>query len=237
MNSTIGPHPVYAAESQETPSGFGLYCPEGQTIKLFKGEHLDRPRNEDESPLVLYVQSGQIVCSFFLHEGTNRTLFMRGNGRAFLNENTPAIKSLGTVRYTARRNTTLVGFSRQKVGELVGRDPSLLDELLDLEHRAFVQIGYRAALTDIPSASERILQWLRDLGRGNPVDDDGCATIACNLTLEGMSDYLNIHITTLTRLLASLKAQGLLERTRTHLVVKDLSAIERLLRTEDVMLY
>lgn len=237
MQSTIGPNPVYAKESQEEPSGFGLYSNEGRTFKLFKGESLSFPYSGEEEPLVLYVASGQIACSFRLHGGSHRTLFMRGHGRAFLNENTAEVRKLGSVCYTARRNAVLVGFTRSQVRNLVQRDESLFDELLALEHRAFVQIAYRAALTDIPSASERILQWLRDLGRGHPVQPNGSAVVPCNLTLEALSDYLNIHITTLTRLLASLKTQGLLERTRTHLVVKDFDAIERLLQTEDVMLY
>lgn len=51
------------------------------------------------------------------------------------------------------------------------------------------------------------------------------------------TDFLNVHITTLSRLLASLKQEGVLERRKGCLVIKDVGAVERHLAGENVVLY
>lgn len=236
MVKTVSPNPIYRSD-WESGEGFGAHAHEAREIKLFKGERIESTCSGEDDPYLFYIKTGQIKCTFSRDGIEGRVLFMRGERSAFINENEKPLRKVGSVRYVARHDTVLAAFSRQQVFELVSADRSLFDELLAIEHRAFIQMGYRASLLDIQSSSERILTWLSDLCEGQKQRADGAFEVPCNLTLEGMSDFLHVHITTLSRLLASLKQDGILERGKKVLVIKDVHAIDRLLEQGNVDLY
>lgn len=236
MVTTVSPNPIYRSD-RASGEGFGVHGDKARDVKLFKGEYIDSVCSDMDDLYLFYIKTGQIKCTFSRGSVEGRVLFMRGEGSAFINENEKAVRRVGSVRYVARHDTVLAAFSKQQVFELVSSDRRLFDELLAIEHRAFVQLGYRASLLDIQSSSERILTWLSDLCEGQRQQPDGSYEIPCNLTLEGMSDFLHVHITTLSRLLASLKQDGILERGKKVLIIKDVQAIERLLGQGDVDLY
>lgn len=238
MATTISPNPAYLYGMQATARKLADHASEGKPIKLFKGEHFDSLRLTDEDLYLFLVLEGQIRCSFLFNGSPeSQSLFMRGAYHAFLNENDRFSAQIGTFRYTARRNTAMVGFTKRQAALFAAEDPALFEDVMTAEHLSFLQLSYRLALGSIHSTSKRILQWLCDLCHTQKPDEDGSVVIPSNMTLEGMSDFLNVHITTLSRLLASLKQEGVLERRKGCLVIKDVGAVERHLAGENVVLY
>ena len=162
MATTISPNPAYLYGMQATARKLADHASEGKPIKLFKGEHFDSLCLTDEDLYLFLVLEGQIRCSFLFNGSPeSQSLFMRGAYHAFLNENDRFSAQIGTFLYTARRNTTMVGFTKRQAALFAAEDPALFEDVMTAEHLSFLQLSYREAF--IPPAS---------------ASSNGCATCA-----------------------------------------------------------
>ena len=131
MATTISPNPAYLYGMQATARKLADHASEGKPIKLFKGEHFDSLCLTDEDLYLFLVLEGQIRCSFLFNGSPeSQSLFMRGSYHAFLNENDRFSAQIGTFRYTARRNTAMVGFTKRQAALFAAEDPALFEDCL-----------------------------------------------------------------------------------------------------------
>ena len=141
------------------------------------------------------------------------------------------------MKFVATKDTVVFAFTMQQLFDIVRDDFELFDELMYVVHMSFAQIGHRIGNTGIQSSSKRILTWLTKLCEVREPDAEGVYRIECNLTLQALSDILLVHITTCSKLVTALETQGVIERTKTHLLVKDYEKLLAYKNEENPVLY
>lgn len=190
--------------------------------KLFKNEYIRTSANTLDDPYYYYIDQGQIMATFERESGEPMPLFWRNAGNAFSAEYCD-FASIGRykARFLATKNTVLYAFSQRQLYELMRDDSDLFYEFVHVCHMSFAQMGHRIGNTGCQSSTQRIIMWLQKLCATQPPNLDGSYDIPCTMTLRQLSELLFVHITTCTKLVASLESEGLLRRTRTHIHVSD----------------
>ena len=217
---------------------FERYIDQARKRKLFKGEYIDLSCTDKDQLYFYYIQEGQVKCCFENEDGAQIVLYYRNAGNAFQAEY-HRFASIGQnrMKFVATQNTIAFAFTQQQLFDLVRDDFELFDELLYTVHMSFAQIGHRIGNTGIQSSSKRILTWLTKLCEVRQPDDDSIYRIECNLTLQALSDILLVHITTCSKLMTALETQGVVERTKSQLLVKDYEKLRAYSNEENPVLY
>lgn len=203
------------------------YIDRAKKKKLFKGEFIRTNAKEIDDLYYYYIEEGQIVATFEKESGVGAPLFWRNAGNAF-----PAeyghFASIGRykARFIATKNTVLFGFTQEQLYEIVKEDPDIFYEFVMVCHMSFAQMGHRISNTGYQSSTQRMTMWLQKLCAVNVPDDKGVYRIECNMTLQQISELLFIHLTTATKLFAALENEGIITRTKTHIVVHDLEKLQ-----------
>ncbi|MEG0757084.1 MAG: helix-turn-helix domain-containing protein, partial [Raoultibacter sp.] len=141
------------------------------------------------------------------------------------------------MKFVATKDTILYAFTLQQLFDLVRDDFELFDELMYVVHISFAQLGHRASIAGVHSSSKRILLWLTKLCEVHEPDEQGVYDIECTITLQALSDILYVHITTCSKLMTALEVQGIVERTKGHLLVKDYAKLLAYRNEENPVLY
>ncbi len=217
---------------------FEDFIDQARKRKLFRGEYIDQACLDKDDRYFYYIQKGQIKCCFEAGDGQQIVLYYRNEGNAFQAEY-HRFASIGKnrMKFMATKDTVVFAFTMQQLFDIVREDFELFDELMYVTHMSFAQIGHRIGNTGIHSSSKRILTWLRKLCEVREPDADGVYRIECNLTLQALSDMLLIHITTCSKLMTALETQGVVERTKTYLCVKDFDKLLAYCNEENPVLY
>ncbi len=217
---------------------FADYIDQARKRKLFKGEYIDHPCTDKDDRYFYYIEKGQLKCCFENEDGAQIVLYYRNEGNAFQAEY-HRFASIGKnrMKFIATKDTIVFAFTMQQLFDIVRDDFELFDELMYVVHMSFAQIGHRIGNTGIHSSSKRILTWLTKLCEVREPDAGGVYRIECNLTLQALSDILLVHITTCSKLMSALETQGVVERTKTHLLVKDYERLLAYRNEENPMLY
>lgn len=220
------------------PLVFGAYLERGIRHKMFAGEYVDSVCRTEDDPYLFYIVQGTIAAEFMHEDGTSLTMYKRSEGNAFQSE-FAGIASLGTahLRFVAVENSVTVSFTYAQIYKLVQEDPRTFEDLVYISHMSFGQFAHRLDNTSSPSASHRMLVWLKKLMAVNAPDADGQYRILCNLTLQDISDLLLIHITTCSRLITALRDKGVIDRTKKYIVIKNPTALAELALEENLNLY
>jgi CRP/FNR family cyclic AMP-dependent transcriptional regulator len=208
------------------------YIDQAKKRKLFKGEYIYTKTREHDDLYYYYVEKGQLSCSFTKITGEPAILFYRNAGNAFSAEY-GGIASLGNYKmhYVATMDTIVFGFTERQLYEICVQDPEIFYEFIFNCHMAFGQMGHRISNTAVASSMQRIIIWLIKLCAFREADDQGVYTIPSTITVQQLADLLSIHVTTCSRLLSTLEADGILERG--HKKIRVLS-IERLQNYEAI---
>lgn len=217
---------------------FADYLDRGTHHKLFKGEAFAAMCRQPDDPYLHYLESGRIEIAFRHDDGTRMRLFERGAGNAFQSE-FAGIASQGASRlsFSALENSVITSFTYAQVQRFVAEDPQAFADLVYINHITFGQLSHQLDNVSAQSTSRRMLVWLKKLADTNEPDAEGRHHIACDMTVQEMSDMLMIHTTTCSRLLSALKRQGIVHRSRHELVIDDPAALERLCFEENPLLY
>lgn len=194
----------------------------GHKKKLFKGECIRTKARSVDDPYFYYIDEGQIVSLFENESGEGTPVLWRNAGNAFSAECFD-FASIGRyqARFVAKQNTVLFAFSQKQLYDLMRDDPELFYEFVYVCHMSFAQMAHRLSNTGSQSAVKRLSMWLQKLCVAHDPEPDGSYVIPCTLTLQGLSELLLIHITTCTKLVARLEAEGVIERSRTAIHVLD----------------
>ena len=203
------------------------YIDQGKKKKLFKGECIKMSSKTIDDPYYYYIEEGQIAATFGNESGDSTPLYWRNAGNAFSAECSD-FASIGRykARFIATQNTVLFAFSQRQLYEFMQDDPDLFYEFIYVCHMSFAQMGHRISNTGYQSSTKRMIMWLQKLCATQKQNEDGSYDIACNLTLQQLSELLLIHITTCTKLIATLEGDGVLKRTRTTIHVIDPERLE-----------
>lgn len=217
---------------------FGDYIDQARKRKLFKGEYIDQTCLDKGDRYFYYIEKGQIKCCFENDDGTQLAIYYRNEGNAFQAEY-HRFASIGQnrMKFVATKDTVVFAFTLQQLFDIVREDFELFDELMYVAHMSFAQLGHRANISGIHSSSKRILIWLTKLCEVREPDADGVYDIECSITLQSLSDILQVHITTCSKLMTALETQGIVERTKTHLLVKDYAKLLAYRNEENPVLY
>ena len=217
---------------------FADYLERGDQAKLFKGESMATVCRQPSDPYLNYIASGRVEAVFRRDDGTHMRLYERGAGDAFQGE-FAGIASQGAtrLRFSALENSVIVSFTYEQVRQIVIEDPQAFEDLLYVTHITYGQLGHQLDNVNAQSTSRRILVWLKKLVDTSEPDADGRYHIACDMTVQEISELLMIHVTTCSRLLAALKRRGVMDRTRREIIVSDPSELERLCLEENPILY
>lgn len=217
---------------------FGDYIDQARKRKLFKGEYIDLACADKDDRYFYYIEKGQMKCCFENEDGMQIVLYYRNEGNAFQSEYR-RFASIGQnrMKFIATKDTVVFAFTQHQLFDIVRDDFELFDELLYVVHMSFAQIGHRIGTSGIHSSSKRILTWLTKLCEVREPDAEGVYRIECNLTLQALSDILLVHITTCSKLVTALETQGVIERTKTHLLVKDYEKLLAYCNEENPVLY
>lgn len=217
---------------------FADYIDQARKRKLFKGEYIDLTCADKDDRYFYYIEKGQIKCCFESDDGLQIPIYYRNEGNAFQAEY-HRFASIGQnrMKFIATKDTVVFAFTLQQLFDIVREDFELFDELMYVTHMSFAQIGHRIGNTGNLSSSKRILTWLTKLCEVREPDADGVYRIECSPTLQNLSDILQIHITTCSKLMTALEMQGIVERTKTQLLVKDRDKLLAYQNEENPVLY
>lgn len=217
---------------------FEEFIDQARKRKLFKGEYIDLICNGKDDRYFYYVQKGQIKCCLENYDGKQVVLRYHNEGNAFQAEY-HHFASIGQshLKYIATKDTVVFAFTMQQLFDIVREDFELFDEFLYVVHMNYSQVGHRIGGASIQSSSKRMLIWLKKLCEVREPDVDGVYRIDCNLTLQALSDILLVHITTCSKLMTALETQGVVERTKTQLLVKDYEKLRAYCNEENPVLY
>lgn len=217
---------------------FEDYIDQARKSKLFKGEYIDQPCLDPDDRYFYYIAKGQIKCCFENEDGMQIVVYYRNEGNAFQAE-FHRFASIGKnrMKFVATKDTIVFAFTLRQLFDIVRDDYELFEELMYVVHMSFAQIGHRIGNTGIQSSSKRILTWLTKLCEVREPDDQGVYHIECNLTLQALSDILLVHLTTCSKLMTALETQGIVERTKSHILVKDYAKLLAYRNEENPVLY
>lgn len=217
---------------------FEDYIDQARKRKLFKGEYIDQACTDKDDRYFYYIQKGQVKCCFENDDRQQIVVYYRNEGNAFQAEY-HQFASIGQnrMKFIATKDTVVFAFTLQQLFDIVREDFELFNELIYVVHMGFAQIGHRIDNTGIHSSSKRILTWLTKLCEVRDPEADGTYSIECNLTLQALSDILLVHITTCSKLMTALETQGVVERTKTHLRIKDYDKLLTYRNEENPVLY
>jgi CRP/FNR family cyclic AMP-dependent transcriptional regulator len=205
----------------------GSYIDQAKKRKLFKGEYITASANDKDDLYYYYVEKGQLRCSFSKINGEPATLFYRNAGNAFSIEY-GGIASLDgefKMRYVATKDTIVFGFTQQQLYDLMQQDPAIFYEFILVCHMAFGQMGHRISNAGVSSSMQRVLIWLKKLCAVTKADKDGAHIINARITIQQLAEILLIHPTTCSRLLTTLEADGVIRRSRTQIIVFDVTRL------------
>ena len=122
-------------------------------------------------------------------------------------------------RIIADENSVLFIFTQRDLFELTQKDPDIFYEFVNASHMSIAQMGHRLSLITNQRTITRVTMWLLKLCALTEPKKDGSCVIPCDMTLSQLADYLSIHITTCTKLLATLEDEGIIRRTRSNITV------------------
>lgn len=204
----------------------GAYKDEGRKKKLFKGEYIKTSAKTIDDLYYYYIDEGQICAMFEQESGESAPLYWRNAGNAFSGEyNDYASIGRYKARFLATQNTVLFAFTQRQLYEIAQRDPEVFYEFVNVCHMSFAQMGHRISNTGYQSSTKRMVMWLQKLCATTSPEADGTYDILCDLTLQQLSELLSVHITTCTKLIAALENEGVIKRTRSHIVVYDVEKL------------
>ncbi|MDR3053566.1 MAG: Crp/Fnr family transcriptional regulator [Coriobacteriales bacterium] len=204
----------------------GAYIDQARKRKLFKDEVITVSAHDKDDLYYYYVEKGQMRCSFTKINGEPATLFFRNEGNAFSIEY-GGIASLGEYKmhYVATKDTVVFGFTQEQLFRIMQEDPEIYYEFIFVCHMAFGQMGHRISNTAVPSSMQRLVIWLRKLCAIHGPDAQGASIIPTNITIQQLADLLSIHVTTCSRLISTLEADGIIKRTRNEIAVYHLDRL------------
>ena len=205
----------------------GQYKEFGRKKKLFKGESLVMNARTIDDLYFVYVDEGRV--SMVLEQETNlkATLTTRTAGNAFMSQyNGYAQLGPYDAHMIAEENSVVFIFTQRDLLELIQKDPDLFYEYVNVAHMNIAQFAHRLSIITNQRASTRLTMWLSKLCALVEPEKDGSCIIPCNMTLNQLADYLSIHITTCTKLIATLEDEGIIHRTRSNITVLDPKRLE-----------
>jgi CRP/FNR family cyclic AMP-dependent transcriptional regulator len=209
------------------PLKIARYIDRAKKRKLFKGEYILGGASTKDDLYYYYVEKGQLSCSFTKINGELAAVFYRNAGNAFSIEYSgiPSLDGTYKMRYIATADTIVFGFTQHQLYGLIQEDPDIFYEFILVCHMAFGQMGHRISNASVASALQRIIVWLDKLCAVRQPDEDGAYTIPATITVQQLADLLFIHVTTVSRLLSTLEADGVISRSRKEIRILDLARL------------
>ncbi len=203
------------------------YIDRGRKKKLFKGEFIHTNAATVDDPDDYYIDEGEIATMFANESGEGTPVAWRSAGNAFSAEYN-GFASIGRyrTRFVAVKNSVVFSFTQRQLYEFAQEDPDIFYEYVYTCHMHFAQMAHRLSNTGYQSSMKRLVMWLQKLCAVHTPNVDGSYTIPCSMTLQRISELLFLHITTLTKLIAVLEADGVITRTRSQIEVHDVARLE-----------
>ena len=200
----------------------------GRKKKLFKGESLAVNARDKDDLYFFYVDSGQVSMVFQQESGESMSVTVRCAGNAMPGQyNNLAAIGRYDAQLIANENSVIFAFSQRDMYNLAQQDETLFYEFIHVYHMSIAQLAHRLSIISNQSATQRMVMWLQKLSSLKGADERGVVDIECRLTLHQLAEYLSIHLTTCTKLVATLESKGLIKRTRTRIQILDVPGLEQ----------
>lgn len=205
----------------------GDYKEFGHKKKLFKGESLHLNARTIDDLYFVYVDEGCVSMVLDQESNTRAVLNYCVAGNALLAQyNNYAELGPYEAKVFAQENSVIFVFTQKELLELIQNDSELFYEFVNISHMEIAQRSHRLSLITNQRANTRVIMWLLKLCALTEPEKDGSHIIPCDMTLSQLADYLSIHITTCTKLLATLEDEGIIRRTRSSITVLDPKRLE-----------
>lgn len=205
----------------------GEYKEFGRKKKLFKGESLFINARTIDDLYYVYVDEGCVSMVFEQESNLRVAVTTRVAGNALMGQyNEYAQLGPYDAKMVAEENSVVYIFSQRDLLNLIQKDPDLFYEYVNVAHMSISQMAHRLSLITNQRAITRLTMWLLKLCSLAEPEEDGSCVIPCDMTLSQLADYLSIHITTCTKLIASLEEDGIIKRTRFSITVLDPKRLE-----------
>lgn len=199
----------------------------GRKKKLFKGESLAINARTIDDLYYVYIDEGCVSMVFEQESNLRIVIHRRSAGNALMGQyNGYAALGPYEAKVVAEENSVLFLFSQRDLLDLMQKDPDLFYEFVNVSHMSIAQMAHRLSLITNQRAITRLVMWLLKLCALVESEKDGSCIIPCDMTLSQLADYLSIHITTCTKLIASLEEDGIIKRTRSSITVLDPKRLE-----------
>lgn len=167
---------------------------------------------EDEGTHLFNVTTGIVQLSRLLSDGRRQITGFLFPGD-FL-----GLAREGNYAYTAEAltNTKMCRFERVRLLQLFKRFPQLETKLLDQRSNELIEAQEHMILLGRKSSVERVASLLVTFA--NKIDPHSAPVLEFDLpvTRESMADYLGMRLETVSRVLSSLKKQGIIELPSPH---------------------
>lgn len=199
----------------------------GRKKKLFKGETISINARTIDDLYYVYVDEGCVSMVFEQESNLKLAVTTRVAGNALMGQyNEYAQLGPYDAKVVAEENSVIYIFSQRDLLNLIQEDPDLFYEYVNVAHMSIAQMAHRLSLITNQRAIARLTMWLLKLCALSESEADGSCIILCDMTLSQLADYLSIHITTCTKLIASLEEDGIIKRTRSSITVLDPKRLE-----------
>ena len=197
-------------------------------MKIFKGETLTRPKEEQQN--ILFVKSGMLKVSCERTNGSLLDVAFFGEG-TIIEQNDVLIcpNMCEPSKIIACENTVTYSIPQKDFYKALYEKEDFIECYNKFKAIYFHMLTERTLMTSCLDADQRILGWLVKLCINTDRNEDGSSFIPCTLTQQQISDYLFIHVTTFHRVFSLLKKQGLLKKTRNGFYVSCCNELEKLL--------
>lgn len=214
------------------------YLDEGQTIKLFEGEQIDKQYRGDDDLYIFYIVSGSIAARMLHNDGTITELLVREAGDVFINgSRSDLLPGPPYLCFSAVENTVLVGFSKKQAVDLMQRDEGVCRDFFYYMEMGMSQLSQRVDTLASSSSTLRMLLWIDKLCEANEAGMDKVYRIPCDISIGEIADILRIHRTTCQKILKGLKERRIADRTKNYIVVYDRDGLRSLLESDNPVIY
>lgn len=195
------------------------YSSEGEELRLFKGEKLERNHDDD---FIFYIRSGGFkICVRRADDTVIDFAYCVAGGILQTNQFLMNAAPWDPAFFEAVENSVVIRFTRKQFYNIICRDPELFDQYVDNASAYSTLLKQRLLLTSSPNSAQRIFTWLEKLCDCNEPGADGIFHIDCHLTQKQVADLLFIHVTTCNKILSKLNSEHIAQLQRGRLIIWD----------------
>jgi CRP-like cAMP-binding protein len=185
---------------------------------------------------LLYRQGDPASDIYLLVSGSMKSFIVNGTGietvlrihlaRSVLGLTAMASQPWRDASGVALEPSEAVGVSRTKLQALIGADPQIGIELLQLLVDRMRDFHFRVGILHAESVEQRLARVLLALSRRDPLRGTDGATVPLAITHQDLADMISTRRQTVTQMLGRFTASGFIERRGRQLRIRDVAGLQ-----------